>query len=161
MSKVNNGYNSEHSELNEKFIKLIINKDEDLEKITKLGKALSNKDCMRIFQVISEQPLNMSEISKLTGIAISSVSNHIDTLNAAELIHVYYQPSLKGHVKVCNNKALNISILVFSKFKYSLIVSTAFILDISHFCVVLILYGIDFNIKYVVSICMRHVSSIS
>ena len=110
MSKVNNGYNSEHSELNEKFIKLIINKDEDLEKITKLGKALSNKDCMRIFQVISEQPLNMSEISKLTGIAISSVSNHIDTLNAAELIHVYYQPSLKGHVKVCNNKALNISI---------------------------------------------------
>ncbi len=106
----NSNYNQEHTELNEKSIKLNINKKDDLEKIIKLGKALGNKDCMRIFQIISEQPLNMSEISKLTNIPVSSVSNHIDTLNAAELIHVYYQPSLKGHVKICNKKTLNVSL---------------------------------------------------
>lgn len=108
MSK--NDYNLEHTELNEKTINLTINKNEDFEKIIRLGKALGNKDCLKIFQIISEQPLSMSEISKLTDIPISSVSNHIDTLNAADLIHVYYQPSLKGHVKICNNKTTRVSL---------------------------------------------------
>ena len=106
MSK--NDYNLKQTELNEKTINLTINKNEDFEKIIRLGKALGNKDCLKIFQIISEQPLSMSEISKLTDLPISSVSNHIDTLNAADLIHVYYQPSLKGHVKICNNKTTRV-----------------------------------------------------
>ena len=100
----------EQTELNEKSIKLNINKKDDLKKILKLGKALGNEDCMRIFQLINETPYNLSEISKITGLAISSVSNHIDTLNEAGLIHVYYQPSLKGHVKLCNKKTVNVSL---------------------------------------------------
>ena len=101
---------AKNTELNEKTITLNITKQNDLSKVVKLGKALSNKDCLKIFQVISERPLNMSEISKLTGISISSVSNHIDTLNEAELIHVYYQPSLKGHAKLCSKKTVGIYI---------------------------------------------------
>ena len=96
------------TELNDKHIKLNFNKEEDKERIIKLGKALGNRDCMRILELINNLPLNMSEIAKKTNIPISSVSKHIDTLNDAELIHVYYQPSLKGHVKICNKKTLNV-----------------------------------------------------
>ena len=108
--KIESDYNLQHTELKEKNINLNINNQEGFEKILKLGKALGNRDCLQIFQVISEHPLNLSEISKITGIPISSVSNHIDTLVSAELIHVYYQPSLKGHMKICNKKTLNISL---------------------------------------------------
>ena len=116
-SQKNTDITHEHTELNEKNIKLNINKKNDFEQIILLGKALSNKDCITIFQTISEQPLSLSEIAKITGISISSVSNHIDTLNAAELIHVYYQPGLKGHMKICNRKTLGITLDFNSKIK--------------------------------------------
>jgi len=101
---------TENTGLDEKNISLNIYKEDDLDKIIKLGKAISNKNCLKVFRTVGENPLNMSEISKLTNLPISSVSNHIDALEAADLIYVYYQPSLKGHVKICNNKTWGVSL---------------------------------------------------
>jgi rhodanese-related sulfurtransferase len=85
----------------EKEIKLDMNKPEDLDLICKFGKAISNKYCLLIFKEISKKPMNMIEISRKTNIPISSVSKHIDTLQAAQMIFVNHQPGLKGHAKIC------------------------------------------------------------
>lgn len=95
---------------NEKNLQLDINKQEDMEIIMKLGKALSNPDCMRIFQVINTKPMNMIEISRETNLPISSVSNHIDTLKDAQLIFINYQPGVKGHAKICYKQIMSANI---------------------------------------------------
>lgn len=99
----------------EKHLQLDITKQDDLEIISKLGKALSNSDCMKIFQAINARPMNMIEISRETGIPVSSVSNHIDTLQAAQLIFINYQPGLKGHAKICYKQANSVNISFLDK----------------------------------------------
>lgn len=95
----------------EKEIKLDMNKPEDLDLICKFGKAISNKYCLLIFKEISRKPMNMIEISRKTNIPISSVSKHIDTLQAAQMIFVNHQPGLKGHAKICYKQITGAQVL--------------------------------------------------
>lgn len=118
MPKYTNHDYTEKVVTSEKHLQLDISKVDDLNIISKLGKALSNSDCMKIFQCINNKPMNMIEISRETGIPVSSVSNHIDTLQAAQLIFVNYQPGLKGHAKICYKQVNSVN-LSFSDRKFN------------------------------------------
>lgn len=95
----------------EKNLKLNVNNDNDFDAIIRLGKALGNIDAIRIFRLLSINSMNLLEISKLTNLPISSVSNHIDRLRNAQLVFVNYQPGLKGHAKICSKQISQITLL--------------------------------------------------
>jgi len=95
----------------EKNLQLNVNNPDDFDAIIRLGKALGNADCMRVFKYLSIKPMNLLELSKLTDLPVSSVSNHVDRLRDAQLIFINYQPGLKGHAKICSKQLRQITLL--------------------------------------------------
>lgn len=87
-----------------------ITNPENDEEITKLGRALSSKDRLQILRVLQKKPMNLLEISKTLNLPISSVSFHINALEAAKIIRFEYQPVLKGHIKLCYKNVLGMRI---------------------------------------------------
>lgn len=59
--------------------------------------------------------MNLNEISKTLNIPVSSVPNHINALSEAELVLITYQPSAKGHAKMCSAMVMSLEV------KYDLI----------------------------------------
>lgn len=88
--------------ISDKVLTLHINIPSEREKICAVGRALSVPDRIRILNLLKARSMNLNEISKALDIPVSSVSNHINALQDAELVLVTYQPSAKGHVKLCS-----------------------------------------------------------
>ena len=82
----------------------------DWNKITKIGKALSARDRIRILQLLARQPMNLYEISVNLAIPFSSVHKHIQTLLDAGLVIIDYKPTQKRHEKVCAIAMLAVTI---------------------------------------------------
>lgn len=89
---------------------LSISETQDYPYIASLGNALSSVDRLRILNLLSEQPMSVSEISEKLQMGISSVSYHIDILAESQLVFISYQPGIKGHKKVCSKAAMSINI---------------------------------------------------
>lgn len=87
----------------EKKLTLHVDMPNERDKICAFGKALSIPDRVRILELLGTRAMNLNEISKELDIPVSSVSNHINALSEAELVLVTYQPSAKGHVKMCSS----------------------------------------------------------
>lgn len=83
----------------EKDLFLNVDDPNDHERVLKIGHALSSEDRLKIVRSLLDHSMNLSELSEVLGMPISSVSRHIDALADAGLIHVNYQPGLKGHTK--------------------------------------------------------------
>lgn len=92
---------------------LYIDNDNDLQTISKICRALSVPDRVRILKNLLLSSKNLSEISNDLGIPISSVSHHIDILADAQLILIRYQPGPKGHTKFCSPIATSFTISLF------------------------------------------------
>ena len=95
---------------NNNNFQLSINETQDYSYIANLGNALASVDRLRILNLLSEQPMSVSEISEKLQMGISSVSYHIDILAESQLVIISYQPGIKGHKKVCNKAAMSINI---------------------------------------------------
>lgn len=80
------------------------------ENISRLGRALSSADRLKVLALLQYQPMNLLEISKALDMPISSVSKHIDALAEAQLIFVNYQPGPKGHVKICSKMVMSATV---------------------------------------------------
>jgi len=91
----------------EKNIVLSIFKDKDHARIEQISYALSSMDRIKILQTLLSNPKNISEISKELDIPIASVSRHIDILENAGLIFIYYQPNFKGRKKYSSQTILS------------------------------------------------------
>ena len=89
--------------------------EEDDEKVCALGRALSSPDRLRILRVLSEKPMNVLKIAEALSLPASSVSNHINVLEEANLINIQYQPAKKGHMKLCYKAVIEINILYLDK----------------------------------------------
>lgn len=72
-------------------------------------------DRLRILRVLSEKPMNVLEIAEALSLPASSVSNHINVLEEANLIKIQYQPAKKGHMKLCYKAVIEINILYLDK----------------------------------------------
>ena len=77
------------------------------ENISRLGRALSSADRLKVLALLQYQPMNLLEISKALDMPISSVSKHIDALAEAQLIFENYQTGTKGHDKKCTKNVMN------------------------------------------------------
>lgn len=93
-----------------KDFRFSIKQADDFQKIVNIAKALSSTDKLRILQLISVKPMTLSEIAKALDLAVSTVSFHIDTLVEAQLIYISYEPTAKGHTKLCTKAAHNLFI---------------------------------------------------
>lgn len=78
--------------------------------IRDVGAALASEDRLRILRLISQRPRTLSELSAELGLAVSSVSYHIDALVRAQLVYVQYRPGPKGHTKLCSIRAPAVSL---------------------------------------------------
>ena len=87
-----------------------VRRDTDLKKIVNIAKALSSVDKLQILRLISVKPMTLSEIAKALNLAVSTVSFHIDALVEAQLIYISYEPTAKGHTKLCTKAAHNLFI---------------------------------------------------
>ena len=96
--------------ITDKILTLHINIPSEREKICAVGRALSVPDRVRILNLLTARSMNLNEISKVLDIPVSSVSNHINALQDAELVLVSYQPSAKGHVKLCSEMVCMVQI---------------------------------------------------
>lgn len=94
----------------EKTLSLHIDVPSDRDKICAVGRALSVPDRVRILDLLATRSMNLNEISKELDIPVSSVSNHINALSEAKLVLVTYQPSTKGHVKMCSSMVVSVDI---------------------------------------------------
>lgn len=102
--------------LNEdKSLQLHIDIPSERDRICAVGRALSIPDRVRILELLGNRAMNLNEISKALNIPVSSVSNHINALSEAELVLITYQPSAKGHVKMCSAMVMSLEV------KYDLI----------------------------------------
>ena len=88
----------------EKHSDLFINKDEDVESILKIAKALSSPERIQILKTLYLHSTTLSKLSKELKIPLTSISRHIDVLADAQLVRVSYRPTLKGHTKYCSLK---------------------------------------------------------
>jgi predicted transcriptional regulator len=86
----------------------------DFDRLVKLGKALHIEDRVKILKLINEKPMSLLELTNEMHLPLSSVSNHVNALADASLIYIAYQPSPKGHIKICH-KAVNISSIYFDE----------------------------------------------
>lgn len=105
-----NKNNGRRTVITDKILTLHINIPSEREKICAVGRALSVPDRVRILNLLTARSMNLNEISKVLDIPVSSVSNHINALQDAELVLVSYQPSAKGHVKLCSEMVCMVQI---------------------------------------------------
>ena len=91
----------------EKHANLSISKEEDVESILKISKALSSPERIQILRTLYLRSTTLANLSKELNIPISSISRHVDILADAQLIRINYRPSLKGHMKYCSLKMLS------------------------------------------------------
>lgn len=91
----------------ENKLKFSIHNKIDRDNIAKVCKALSVSDRLRILSMLSVNPMNLYQLSVNLAIPISSVSNHINILSEAGLVMTSYQPTPKGHAKVCSKAVLS------------------------------------------------------
>ena len=96
----------------EKRLVYSINNSVDIEKIVNVGVALSRYDRVKILKELSVKPLTLSELSEKLGMAVSSISFHIDILQQADLVTVNYRPGLKGHGKLCIKPTNMVTVLL-------------------------------------------------
>lgn len=77
----------------------------EVEKITKIGKALSSKLRIQILKVLQEQEYNVNEIAEKLEIPASSAAMHVKILEEAGLIDTRLRAAVRGSMKVCSKKA--------------------------------------------------------
>ena len=94
---------------------LSICKDEDHEKISKIGYALSSLSRIKILQNILMHPKTLTDIAIELSLPISSVSKHVDILADANLLNIYYNSNLKGHKKYSTQVAKSYTVSLESK----------------------------------------------
>ena len=82
----------------------------DIEHAAKISHALSSAVRLTLLRLISDKPLNLSEISALLGIPVSSTALHVKTLEEAGLVITRLKPGVSGFQKVC---ALNVATITF------------------------------------------------
>lgn len=99
----------------EKHVSLSISKDNDLENILKISKALSAPERIKILKMLYLRSTTLSQMSKELKIPISSVSRHVDVLADAQLIRISYRPTPKGHMKYCALKTLSYNVTLNGK----------------------------------------------
>lgn len=78
---------------------LDLNCQDDYEKISLIGKALSSTIRLEIISLLNKTPKTLSEISKELDLQLSSCSFHLDLLEQAGLISVSYNPKTKKKIK--------------------------------------------------------------
>ena len=87
-----------------------ISSDEDFERIQAIGTALGSKEKIRILKLVSKEPMNLSELSNVLKIPVSSVFYSVNQLEKAGFIKLNYEPGLKGKAKVCAKNLLGFTI---------------------------------------------------
>lgn len=80
--------------------KITLNIDE-VEKSSKIFHALASPTRLKILQLIENKPLNISRISSLMNIPMSSTALAINTLEDAGLVITTSSPGLRGSQKLC------------------------------------------------------------
>lgn len=95
---------------NDKTLQLHIDVPSERDRLCAVGRALSIPDRVRILELLGNRAMNLNEISKALNIPVSSVSNHINALSEAELVLITYQPSAKGHVKMCSAMVMSLEV---------------------------------------------------
>lgn len=103
----------ENSFLRDKSMCYNINNEPSDEAIALLGKAIGNRERIRILRALQRSPLNILTLAADLNLPVSTVHNHINVLEEAGLVTVNYVPTKKGHVKICNVSALEAKIEFF------------------------------------------------
>lgn len=81
-----------------KTLRLSINREEELSKI---GKALSSPERIRILNVLQNGSKTIAEIARDLGFPASSTKMHINILKDADLIRIEQMPGTRGNSKLC------------------------------------------------------------
>lgn len=94
----------------ELFISFDLTNDNDIERIKEIGGALNSIEKLKILKLISKRPMNLSELSSVLKIPVSTVFYDVNQLTKAGLVKLTYQPGLKGKTKVCSKAILGLNI---------------------------------------------------
>ena len=97
---LNDNISSLSHELEGEYLSYLdIANEQDIEKISLIGKALSVPIRVKIINVLNVRPMTLSEIAKKFDLQVSSVAFHMQILLEANLISVCESPQKKGHLK--------------------------------------------------------------
>lgn len=76
----------------------------DPEDILKISRALSVMTRINILKLVTENELNVTELSEILHMTKANISMHISELENAGLIEIKYKNGVKGLQKVIKNK---------------------------------------------------------
>ncbi len=86
---------------NDRNITLHLGDPEHIDRILKIGKAISVPARLEILDILKNTPRSLQEISSLLDIPLSSVALHIRHLEDAGLVITENQPGTRGAMRVC------------------------------------------------------------
>ena len=95
-------YNISMNKENYRTLSIDIDNPKDQDTLVMISRALSNKDRIKILNLLNDGPLSIMEISHKLKLPVSTTANHIQILDDARLIMTEYTPTLKGHMKLCS-----------------------------------------------------------
>lgn len=93
-------------------LSLDISSNQDQQMLVEISRALSNRDRIKILNLLNDGPLYIMEISQKLKLPLSTTSNHIQILDDAKLILTEYTPTLKGHMKLCSRAVTNFDVTI-------------------------------------------------
>lgn len=97
---------SDYMNSSDKSLRFSIYDKNALKNISRVCKALSVPDRLRIMSILSNGPMNLYELAVNLALPISSVSYHINVLQEAGLVLTTFKPTPKGHARVCSKAVL-------------------------------------------------------
>jgi len=80
---------------------LYIGNEEHVDRITKIGKAISSPIRLQILDLIKSSPLSLQEIADKLHTPLSSTALHVQKLEEAKLVVTENQPGTRGTMRVC------------------------------------------------------------
>lgn len=83
---------------------------EDIEELSRLGKALSSGIRLEILQLLYDKSMIIGEIAKAMDLPASSAAFHLKLLEEAGLIRMETQPGTRGATKLCTRKIDHITL---------------------------------------------------
>jgi len=72
------------------------------EKLFRVAKALDSMERIEILRLLNHESFNINELAEMLDLPTSTAANHINILEAGELIFTNRQPGIRGHMKLCS-----------------------------------------------------------
>ncbi|MDR3317918.1 MAG: ArsR family transcriptional regulator [Clostridiales bacterium] len=87
-----------------------ISETDKQEEFSRICKAISSLERIKILHLICQKPMTIAEIAEKLDLPLSTTASHCSLLQETQLIFIDYKPSIKGQIKLCCKSLSSVTI---------------------------------------------------